>query len=182
MIADMAINERDHVLLLSFTDAERCRAAFEEAKNLPGLRQSAILARTSDEDLRVLDGYVRRAGIPTLGSSVVGMLIGLIGGPVGGFLGLSAGALLGNAAEAKNLTDGGAALITLSTRVEANSSLLILDARESSAEPADALAQAYGVRLERLPAAEFAEQVREVERAADQVDAEETADSGGEKG
>ncbi|MGW2545875.1 hypothetical protein ACWC5I_34580, partial [Kitasatospora sp. NPDC001574] len=66
------MSENHHVLLLDFTDRESCRAAFEDAEHLPGLRQSAIVERLADGtlDFPHLGPGLRRAqaGLPTRSS------------------------------------------------------------------------------------------------------------------
>ncbi|MCX5384103.1 histidine kinase [Streptomyces sp. NBC_00083] len=159
--------ETHHVLLISFTRPEQCRAAYEEAVSLPGLRQAAVLERSAEGVLDVPENHVRGAGVPTVGGGLVGGLVGLLGGPIGVLLGSAAGAALANAAENRQLMEGGAGLIMLSGRIEDGASMLVVDLHESSQEPADELARRYGGSLERLPAHEFAAQVEAAERAAE---------------
>ncbi|MFI9328598.1 hypothetical protein ACIGZJ_13760 [Kitasatospora sp. NPDC052868] len=161
-------DHQHHVVLLTFEGGEDCHRAFEEAEHLPGIRQSAVLERSADGLLEVREGYTRGAGVATVGSGVVGGLVGLLGGPLGMLLGFAAGAALGNAAEEGRTTADGAGLIVLSARVPDGASLLVLDIRESSPEPADRLAARFGATVERLVAEEFAEQVRAAERRAEQ--------------
>ncbi|MGW8326276.1 histidine kinase [Streptomyces sp. NPDC055897] len=156
-----------HVLLISFTDPARCRAAFEEAASLSGLRQAAILERSADGLLDVPDNHVRGAGVPTVGGGLVGGLLGLLGGPIGVLLGSAAGATLANAAENRQILEDGAGLIVLSSRVEDGTSMLVVDLHESSREPADELARRHGGTLRRLSAKELAAEVEAAERAAE---------------
>ncbi|MFF7457106.1 histidine kinase [Kitasatospora sp. NPDC008115] len=162
------MSENHHVLLLDFTDRAACRAAFDEAAHLPGLRQSAIVERLADGTLEVPAGQARGAGAPTVGAGVVGGLAGLLGGPIGVLLGWAAGTALGTAAEARRDHEGGAGLIVLSEEVDEGHSMLVLDLAETSPAPADDLAARHGTTLRRIPAAELAERVEAVRRAADQ--------------
>ncbi|MBD0742879.1 histidine kinase [Streptomyces sp. CBMA152] len=161
------MSDRHHVVLLPFADPARCRSAFAQAKELPGLRQAAILERSADGVLDVPDNHVRGAGVPTVGSGVVGGLIGLLGGPLGMLLGFTAGAALGNAAEGRRELDDMAGLIVLSARVPDGAALLVLDLDEASPAPVDQLAADHDVAAERLSASAFAEQVRAAERQAE---------------
>ncbi|MFF2040340.1 histidine kinase [Kitasatospora sp. NPDC058170] len=162
-------DHQHHVVLLTFEGGEGCHPAFEEAEHLPGIRQCAVLERSADGLLEVREGYTRGAGVATVGSGVVGGLVGLLGGPLGMLLGFAAGAALGNAAEEGRTTADGAGLIVLSARVPDGASLLVLDIRESSPEPADRLAARFGAAtVERIVADEFAEQVRAAERRAEE--------------
>ncbi|MER6362195.1 histidine kinase [Kitasatospora sp. NPDC001527] len=162
------MSENHHVLLLDFTDRAACRAAFDEAAHLPGLRQSAIVERRTDGTIDFPASQVRGAGAPTVGAGVVGGLAGVLGGPIGVLLGWAAGTALGNAAETWRDHEGGAGLIVLSEEVDEGHSLLVLDLVETSPRPADDLAARHGTTLRRLPAAELAERVKAARRAAEE--------------
>ncbi|MFJ9523097.1 hypothetical protein ACIRPK_33230 [Kitasatospora sp. NPDC101801] len=161
------MTDQHNVVLLAFADPDTCRAALEPAKHLPGLRQAAVLERSTDGLLEMGDSFARGAGVPTVGSSVVGGLIGMLGGPVGVFLGFAAGAALGNAAEQERGATGGAGLIVLGPRVADGTGLLVLDIKEESPSPVAEFATEHGATVERLPAEDFAEQVRAAEEAAE---------------
>ncbi|QKW22577.1 hypothetical protein HUT16_28955 [Kitasatospora sp. NA04385] len=149
-----------NVLLLGFTDREECRRAYEDAMHLPGLRQVAVLERDAEGIVDIPESHIRGAGVPTVGSGLVGGLVGLLGGPIGVLLGFAAGAAIGNAAEQTEMTDGGAGLIVLSSRVDNGRALLVADLVEHESGPADELAAKYGASVERISAEQFAEQVR----------------------
>ncbi|MEV4556842.1 hypothetical protein AB0K51_07565 [Kitasatospora sp. NPDC049285] len=155
-----------NVLLLGFTDQAACREAYEDAMHLPGLRQVAVLERDGDGIVDIPESHVRGAGVPTVGSGLVGGLVGLLGGPIGVLLGFAAGAAIGSAAEQTEMTDGGAGLIVLSSRVENGAALLVLDLVERAPEPAHDLAAKYGAVVERISAEDFAEEVREAKEKA----------------
>ncbi|BFV57683.1 hypothetical protein KCMC57_up27870 [Kitasatospora sp. CMC57] len=161
------MTDQHNIVLLAFADPAACRSALAQAEHLPGLRQAAVLERSADGLLEMGDSFARGAGLPTVGSGVVGGLLGLLGGPVGAFLGFAAGAALGNAAEQERGATGGAGLIVLGPRVADGTGLLVLDIKEESAEPVNTFAADHGSTVERLPADDFAEQVRAAEEAAD---------------
>ncbi|MFF0387813.1 hypothetical protein ACFYS8_03865 [Kitasatospora sp. NPDC004615] len=155
-----------NVLLLGFTDQGVARRAYEDAMHLPGLRQLAVLERSAEGIVDIPESHIRGAGVPTVGSGLVGGLVGLLGGPIGVLLGFAAGAAIGNAAEQTEMTDGGAGLIVLSSRVESGRALLVADLVEHDSAPADELAAKYGASVERITAEEFAEQVRVAKESA----------------
>ncbi|RKE22288.1 hypothetical protein [Streptomyces sp. TLI_171] len=157
-----------NVLLLGFTDPAACRRAYEDAMHLPGVRQVAVLERDAEGIVDIPESHIRGAGVPTVGSGLVGGLVGLLGGPIGVLLGFAAGAAIGNAAEQTEMTDGGAGLIVLSSRVDNGKALLVVDLVEHENGPADELAASYGAPVERISAEEFAEQVRVAKEKADQ--------------
>ncbi|MFG2692657.1 hypothetical protein [Kitasatospora sp. NPDC048407] len=158
-----------NVLLLGFTDQGAARRAYEDAMHLPGLRQLAVLERSAEGIVDIPESHIRGAGVPTVGSGLVGGLVGLLGGPIGVLLGFAAGAAIGNAAEQTEMTDGGAGLIVLSSRVESGRALLVADLVEHDSAPADELAAKYGASVERITAEEFAEQVRVAKERAQEA-------------
>jgi hypothetical protein len=153
-------------VLLSFPDPDRCRAAFAEAKHLPGLRQAVILARSEEGEVAPLESYARGAVASALGASVLGGLVGLLAGPAGAVVGFTAGAALATTAEGRREVAETPVLIVLSTRVDEGAALLVLEMHESSPDPVDEFAARHAVTPERIPAEELAEQVRAAENAA----------------
>ncbi|MFE4520141.1 histidine kinase [Kitasatospora sp. NPDC056783] len=163
------MSDQHHVVLLTFPDADGWRPAFDEAQRLPGLRFAAVLERSAEGLLEAKDTFGRGAGVATVGSGLLGALVGMLGGPVGAFLGFAAGAALGNAAEEHFAGEAGAALIVLSPRVPDGGALLALEVREASPDPADELAARHGASVERIDEHTFAEQVRAAEKKAEEA-------------
>ncbi|MFD9684611.1 histidine kinase [Kitasatospora sp. NPDC001309] len=162
------MSEQHNVVLLTFPDGDAWRPAFDEAQHLPGLRYAAAMERSADGLLEIKDTFTRGAGVATVGSGVLGGLVGLLGGPVGVLLGFAAGAALGNAAEERAASEGGAALIVLSPRVPDGGALVAVEVREASPGPADELAAKHGASVERIDEHAFTEQVRAAERKAEE--------------
>ncbi|RKT19170.1 hypothetical protein BX285_3623 [Streptomyces sp. 1114.5] len=167
------MSEQHNAVLLTFPGPAGWRPAFDEAEHLPGLRVAAALERGTDGVLEVKDTFTRGAGVATVGSGVLGGLVGLVGGPIGVLLGFTAGAALGNAAEERFASETGAALIVLSARVPDGGALIALDVREASPDPADELAARHGATVERIDAHTFTEQVRAAEKKAEERTGEE---------
>ncbi|AUG79261.1 hypothetical protein CFP65_4514 [Kitasatospora sp. MMS16-BH015] len=167
------MSDAHNVVLLGFAGSDGWQAAYEEARHLPGVRQVSAVVRSADGELQVPESWAKNAGMPTAGASVVGGLVGALGGPIGALLGMAAGAALGNAAESNRDTEGGAGLIVLAARVEDGTALLVVELHEHSPAPTDELAARHGATVERIPAEEFAEQVRSAEAAAEEKEEEE---------
>ncbi|MFC8453714.1 histidine kinase [Kitasatospora sp. NPDC057223] len=157
------------MLFITFDDAAAAGAAYEEVKELPGVRQAAVLERSPEGLLDVPESWVHGAGTPTVVSGIVGGLIGLIGGPVGVFLGWTAGTVLGGVAEIKRFQDAAEGLTVYSSGLAEGGSLLIAEVREHTPDAADALAARHGGRLVRRPADEVAAEVRSAQEAAEEA-------------
>ncbi|MER8237327.1 histidine kinase [Streptomyces sp. NPDC094049] len=149
------------LVTLPFTDPARCRDAYAEAVILPGVHQAAVIERAPDGTLDVPENHAPHAGATTVGATATGGLIGLLGGPLGTLIGATAGALVGDAAEARRDQEGTAALILLSADVPDGTALLVLDLSEESAEPVDTLAARYDTTARREPAETFATRLRQ---------------------
>ena len=151
------------MLFVTFDDPAAARAAYEEVKELPGVRQAAVLERSAEGLLDVPESWVHGAGTPTVVSGIIGGLVGLLGGPVGVFLGWTAGTVLGGAAEIKRFQDAAEGLTVYSSRLADGGSLLIAEVREHTPDAADALAARHGGRLVRRPAEEAVREEQEAQ-------------------
>ncbi|GAA1990365.1 histidine kinase [Kitasatospora viridis] len=155
------------MLFITFDGRAAADAAFEEAKELPGVRQAAVLTRSAEGLLDTPESWVRGAGRPTVATGLLGGLLGLFGGPIGVLLGWTAGTVIGGAAELKQFQEGAEGLLVYSRDLAEGHAMLIVDVHEHDPAPADALAAAHGGRLVRRPAAEVEAEVRAAERAAE---------------
>ncbi|MFI9274537.1 histidine kinase [Kitasatospora sp. NPDC052896] len=161
------------MLFVTFADQAAAHAAYQEAKELPGARQAALLRRSAEGLLDVPESWVRGAGTPTVAGGILGGLVGLLGGPLGAFLGWTAGTALGGAAELKHFQDAAETLTVYSSGLVESGSLLVVELHEHDPGPADELAARHGGRLVRRPAAEVAAEVRLAEAAAEDAIREE---------
>lgn len=155
------------MLFITFDDSAAARAAYEEVKEVPGIRQAAVLERSAEGLLDVPESWVHGAGTPTVVSGIVGGLVGLFGGPLGVFLGWTAGTLLGGVTEMKHFQDASESLTVYSRGLAEGGSLLVAELREHTPEAADAIAARHGGSLVRRPAEEVAAEVRACQEAAE---------------
>lgn len=68
--------ESHQVLLVSFTDRQASRAAYQEALALPGLRQAVVVERSPEGLLDVPETHVEGAGRLTEGGGAAEGLLG----------------------------------------------------------------------------------------------------------
>lgn len=164
------------MLFITFDDPAAARAAYEEVKQLHGVRQAAVLERSAEGLLDVPESWVHGAGTPTVVSGIVGGLVGLLGGPLGVFLGWTAGTALGGAAEIKHFQDAAESLAVYSSGLAEGHSLLLVELREHTPDAADAIAARQGGRLVRRPAEEVDAELRAAQAAAEEAVREEHGD------
>ncbi|MDH6133237.1 hypothetical protein P3T37_002632 [Kitasatospora sp. MAA4] len=161
--------ETHTMLFVTFQDGGSARAAYEEVKEVHGVRQAAVLERSVDGLLDVPESWVRGAGAATVAGGVVGGLVGLLGGPLGVFLGWTAGTMLGGAAEIQHFQDAAEGLMVYSSGLAEGGSLLIAELREHTPDTADAIAARYGGTVVRRPAEEVEAEVQAAQAAAERA-------------
>ncbi|MCX5215015.1 histidine kinase [Kitasatospora sp. NBC_00240] len=159
--------ESHSMLFVTFDDPAAVRAAYDEVRELHGVRQAAVLERSAEGILDVPESWVHGAGTPTVVSGLLGGLVGLLGGPVGFFLGWTAGTVLGGATEFKRFQDAAEGLTVFSSGLAEGESMLILDLREESPDPVDAISERHGGRLVRRPAEAVEAEVRAAQQTAE---------------
>ncbi len=131
------------------------------------VRSAALVERKPDGTLRVPEQSDEIIGIGTTTGGLVGMVTGVLGGPLGVLLGFGTGALVGGMFDIERATGVDSALALLSAQIPPGSTALIVDVVESTAEPLDQLAARFHATIERQPAAQVAVEVEAAEAAAE---------------
>ncbi|MCZ2525958.1 hypothetical protein [Streptomyces sp. HB2AG] len=133
------------VMFFPFPGPARTYQAFSEVEQLPSVGRAAILERAEDGTPSVPESYEPGAGSTTAVGGIVGALVGLLGGPMGVFLGRGAGTLVGMASDADDAAGSMDALTVLSRGVDNGSNVLVAGAEEDDPGPADAVAGRAGL-------------------------------------
>lgn len=86
----------DYIAVVTFDDNSK---TYEAASKLEGrdlgIVSAALVERDADGKVRIPESGDWDAGVATAGGSVIGLLIGVLGGPIGMLLGLTGGAAIG---------------------------------------------------------------------------------------
>jgi hypothetical protein len=93
---------QENVVVVRFSDQSKAYQALSVLKDCNadgriGLESAAIVERTAAGELRVPEGTDNMELVGTASGSLLGMLIGVLGGPVGVLVGWGSGALMGGA-------------------------------------------------------------------------------------
>ena len=93
---------QENVVVVRFTEPSKAHQALSalkqcDAEDRIGLAAAAVVERTATGELHMVDGYDNLGPVGMAGGSLIGMLIGVLGGPVGVLLGWGAGATVGGA-------------------------------------------------------------------------------------
>ena len=167
----------DNVVLVRFDDASKAYQGLSELKQAADagrveLRSAALLERGPDGAVRVPEGADNVTGLGTASGGLLGMLVGVLGGPIGMLFGGSVGMLTGGTADVARAADQDVALDTLSRQIEPGRTALVAEVGEVAPEGVDTAMAARGGTVTRRSAADVYNEVQSAEAAADAADAE----------
>ncbi len=129
----------------------------------------AVIVKRENGRLNTMDGFIngRDAGDDTLTGSLIGGLLGVLGGPIGVLLGGSVGMLIGGAVDAGGIVKDASLLEKAGDSIAEGETAIILLAQEEYETALTAKLNDFDVTITRFDAAEVAAEVehaREVER------------------
>ena len=132
------------------------------------ISQAAIVKRENGQ-LNTMDGFIngKDANDDTVTGSLIGGLVGILGGPIGILLGGSVGMLVGGAVDASGLVKDASLLEKAGDSIAEGETAIILLAQEEYETALTAKLNDFDVTITRFDAAEVAAEVehaREVER------------------
>lgn len=132
------------------------------------ISQAAIVKRENGQ-LNTMDGFIngKDANDDTVTGSLIGGLVGILGGPIGILLGGSVGMLIGGAVDAGGIVKDASLLEKAGDSIAEGETAIILLAQEEYETALTAKLSDFDVTITRFDAAEVAAEVehaREVER------------------
>lgn len=129
----------------------------------------AVIVKRENGQLNTMDGFIngKDANDDTVTGSLIGGLVGILGGPIGILLGGSVGMLVGGAVDASGLVKDASLLEKAGDSIAEGETAIILLAQEEYETALTAKLNDFDVTITRFDAAEVAAEVehaREVER------------------
>ena len=129
----------------------------------------AVIVKRENGQLNTMDGFIngKDANDDTVTGSLIGGLVGILGGPIGILLGGSVGMLIGGAVDASGLVKDASLLEKTGDSIAEGETAIILLAQEEYETALTAKLNDFDVTITRFDAAEVAAEVehaREVER------------------
>ena len=129
----------------------------------------AVIVKRENGQLNTMDGFIngKDANDDTVTGSLIGGLVGILGGPIGILLGGSVGMLIGGAVDASGLVKEASLLEKAGDSIAEGETAIILLAQEEYETALTAKLNDFDVTITRFDAAEVAAEVehaREVER------------------
>ena len=163
---------QQNVVVIGFTEPSKAYQALSVLKSCNadgriGLESAAVVERTPEGTLRIPESADNAELVGMASGSVVGMLIGVLGGPVGMLLGWGAGAMMGGAFDLDRAVTSDEALTVLGTAIPAGSTAVIANIEEPAVEVIDGEMTKLDGEVTRRPAAEVMDELEAAEDAAD---------------
>jgi uncharacterized membrane protein len=139
----------DNVLAITFADDQNAFAGLTALKELDeqgqlGLTGAAVVVRNEDGSIDIKDevGDVGYAGTATGG--IVGLLIGILGGPLGVLIGGATGVLVGSLFDLDDIDDSESVLSEMSHSVLVGRNSVLAEVSEQSPEVVDSAIERLG--------------------------------------
>jgi uncharacterized membrane protein len=130
------------------------------------IKQIALVERTKDGRIQVPEGGDRYEDMGLASGSLIGMLVGVLGGPVGLLLGWGAGALMGGTFDVDRETTSDSAVAELGRLLPPGGIAIIIDCSEVAHEVLDGEIGRLGGTVVRRPTSEVVAEIEAAEDAA----------------
>src|SRR5580765_7122482 len=133
---------QENVVVVRFTEPSKAYQALSvlkkcDAEGRIGLESAAVVERTAAGELHIPESADNVGLIGTASGSMIGMLIGVLGGPVGVLLGWGAGAMMGGAFDVDRAVTSDEALTVLGQAIPTGSTAVIASVEEPAVEVID---------------------------------------------
>ncbi|MGZ4256904.1 MAG: DUF1269 domain-containing protein [Gaiellaceae bacterium] len=163
---------QENVVVVQFSEPSKAYQALSvlkeaDAQGRIGLESAAVAQRSAEGELTIPESADNVGLVGTASGSLIGMLIGVLGGPVGVLLGWGSGALMGGAFDIDREVTSDEALTVLGQAIPPKSTALIADVEEPTVEVIDAEMYILGGEVTRRPVAEVMGELEAAEEAAD---------------
>jgi uncharacterized membrane protein len=161
-----------NVVVVRFTEPSKAYQALSVLKECDAsgriiLESAALVERTPEGALQIPEGADNLGPVGAASGSLIGMLIGVLGGPVGVMLGWGGGALIGGAFDIDRAVTSDEALTVLGRAIPPESTAVIASVGEPAVEVIDGEMAKLGGEVTRRSAADVMDELEAVEAAAD---------------
>ncbi|MBV8079651.1 MAG: DUF1269 domain-containing protein [Actinobacteria bacterium] len=160
-----------NVVVVKFSEPSKAYQALSllkegDASGRIRLESAAVVERTPDGVVRIPESADNVGFVGTASGSLIGMLVGVLGGPVGILLGWGAGALMGGTFDVDRAVASDEALSVLARAIPAGSTALIASVDEPAVEVVDGEMKNLDGEVTRQPVADVERELRAAEDAA----------------
>jgi len=171
------MNERHNLITVTFEEDSKAYEALSKLNQAAiagrvGVRSAAVVVRGADGRITAPEGADSVIGTGIMGGGLLGLLLGVFGGPVGLFFGFGAGALVGSLFDVQRAERETGVLGTIADCLPNGGTALVAELDEYAVEVVDGEMSALGGTVLRVPAVEVLAAVEAAERAAAAADRE----------
>jgi uncharacterized membrane protein len=161
----------DSIALVGFDDNSQAYEGFKTLRSLSDqdkltARSAAVVERDDTGSLHIEESFDDDAGVATAGAGFMGMLLGVIGGPVGMLLGLTGGALVGGSFDLRRADDQDEALTQLNAAINPGHTVLVAQVNEPTTDVLDKAMENLGGVVVRKSEADVLTELDAAEDAA----------------
>jgi uncharacterized membrane protein len=164
------LSNNKNVIVVNFSEDSKAYEAMSALKDLDSQKQldlagAAIVVRNEDGRVVVKDETGDDSFGGTVSGGLIGLLIGIIGGPFGVLIGGATGVLLGSLYDADDEDDTESALSDVSKSVQVGRTALLADVTEQSTAVVDDAMQKLGGTVLRRGAEDVEAEIAATEEA-----------------
>ena len=159
-----------NVIAVAFEDDQNAYTALTSLKELDSqhrvvVKEASVIFRGEDGQVVVKDS-VETSSLPaTAGGGLIGLLVGILGGPLGVLLGGSYGLFVGSLVDLSDIDEVDSSLGRISSSVKLGRTALLAVVDEPDNEIVDASMAAHGGTVARRPVAEVQAEIAAAEEA-----------------
>jgi uncharacterized membrane protein len=159
-----------NVIAVSFEDDHNAYKALTILKELEsqhrvGVREAVVVARGEDGQIVSKDRVESSSLAGTAGGGLIGLMIGVLGGPIGVLVGGTYGLIVGSMFDIYDADETESALGAISSSVKIGDTALVAVVDEQSAEVVDAAMADVGGTVARRPVADVEAEIAAAEDA-----------------
>ena len=159
-----------NVLAISFDPDSNAYAALTKLKDLDGqgqlgLQAAAVIFREDDGDVVVKDQLGSEPFVGTASGGMLGLLIGILGGPLGVLIGGTYGLFVGSLVDLSEVEASESVLSRISASAQPGHTALLAEVVEQSPEVVDTAMEALGGTILRRPVDEVEAEIAAAEKA-----------------
>lgn len=171
------MNEGHNFIAVTFEEDSRAYEALTRLKQASvagrvGVTSAAVVERGIDGRISIPEGGDAVIGTGVMGGGLLGLLLGVFGGPVGVFFGFGAGAFVGSLFDIRRAERETGVLELIADMLPLGGRVLVAELDEYAVEVVDGEMLALGGKVLRIPAAEVLAAVESAEKAADAAERE----------
>jgi uncharacterized membrane protein len=161
----------ENVILVTFGDASRAYEGFANVRQLDGggqveLVDAGVVERDASGLLSLREGGDEASGTGTLTGGFVGLLVGVLGGPIGVLFGGAVGVIAGSLYDLDRAEETDSVLEHIARDIPIGGTALVLAASEEGPQAVDAAMDALGGSITRYPRKDVEAEIAAADEAA----------------